>query len=127
MVSVSTGPSTWTPIVLPTVRSFLLAVDVSMTTSSAPGHFPSTSVRELNWGLLGSTENPRFGAPPKTIALPSFTRSVLSLATPPIASATSGRSWIVGSSDSSNDASLVPEPSPVSNGDFGVIVASVPR
>ena len=71
--SVSTGPSTWTPIESPTSRSFLLAVDLSTTTSSAFGQAPSTSVRRVELAARdGSTEKPRFGAPPKTIALPSF-------------------------------------------------------
>ena len=126
ILSISTGPSTWTPIVLPSTRSFLSAVDWSTTTSLLPGHLPWTSVSVLNFGLDGSTEKPRFGAPPKAIAFPSWTSCAFSLATPPIASATSGRAWTFASSDSSNAASVVPDPSPVSNGDFGVIVASVP-
>ena len=72
--SVSTGPSTWTPSVEPTSTSFLLAVALSTTTSSALGQAPSTSVRLENSGRDGSTEKPRFGAPPKTIASPSLTK-----------------------------------------------------
>jgi hypothetical protein len=60
----STGPSAWTPIVWPTVRSSLSAVDLSTTTSSGPGQAPSTRLRLLNCGFEGSTEKPRFGAPP---------------------------------------------------------------
>jgi hypothetical protein len=52
---------------------------------------------------------------------------VLSLATPPIASWTSGTSFTLGRSDSSNDASVVPESPLASKGDFGVIVTSVFR
>ena len=102
------------------------AVDLSTTTSFGPGHLPCTSVRLLNCGLVGSTEKPRFGAPPKAIALPSLTSCALSLETPPIASETSGSARTWASSDWSNGASVDPL-SPVSNADFGVIVASVFR
>ena len=126
ILSCSTGPSTCTPIVCPTFRSFLPAVDWSTTTSSGPGQAPWTSDRLLNSGRVGSTEKPRFGAPPNAIALPSFTNWVLSLATPPIASRTSGSSLTFASSDSSNAASVDPL-SLESNADFGVMVASVFR
>ena len=126
-VSVSTGPSTWTPILSPTAMSFFPAVDLSITTWFAPGHLPSTRVRLLNCGFDGSTEKPRFGAPPNAIALPSLTSCVFSLATPPIASLTSGRSFTSASNDSSKAASVVPESPPVSKADFGVMVASVLR
>ncbi len=126
MRSCSTGPSTWTPIVCPTFRSFLLAVDWSTTTSFRPGHAPSTSARLLNCGREGSTEKPRLGAPPNAIVLPSCTSCALSLATPPMASWTSGSALTFGRSDSSKAASVVPL-SPTSNADFGVIVASVFR
>ena len=79
-----------------TFRSFLSAVDLSTTTSFGPGHAPCTSVRLLNCGFVGSTENPRFGAPPKAIVLPSLTSWVLSLETPPIASRTSGSARTFG-------------------------------
>ena len=71
--SFSSGPSTCTPIVWPTFRSFLSAVDWSTTSSFGPGQAPCTSVRLLNCGFVGSTENPRFGAPPNAIVLPSLT------------------------------------------------------
>ena len=124
--SCSSGPSTCTPIVWPTFRSFLSAVDWSTTSSSGPGQAPCTSVRLLNCGFVGSTENPRFGAPPNAIVLPSLTSWVLSLETPPIASWTSGSARTFGRSDSSNGASVDPL-SPTSNADFGVMVASVFR
>ena len=104
------------------------AVDLSTTTSFARGHAPSTSVRLLNCGFDGSTEKPRFGAPPKAIALPSLTSCAFSLATPPIASLTSG------SACTSAEQGLVEATPPssrsrrsMSNADFGVIVASVLR
>ena len=103
------------------------AVDLSTTTSFDPGHAPSTRLRLLNCGFDGSTEKPRFGAPPYAIALPPLMNCVFSLATPPIASWTSGSAFTLGSSDSSNAASLVPESPLASKGDFAVIVASVFR
>ena len=124
--SCSTGPSTWTPMSLPTFRSFLSAVDWSTTTSSFPGQPPSTSVSVLNCGFVGSTEKPRFGAPPKAIALPFLMSCAFSLETPPIAFWTSGSSCTFASSDSSKEASVDPL-SLVSNADFAVIVASVLR
>ena len=69
---------------------------VSTTTSFGPGQAPCTSVRLLNCGFVGSTENPRFGAPPNAIVLPSLTSCVLSLETPPIASWTSGSACTFG-------------------------------
>ena len=80
----------------------------------------------LNSGLVGSTLKPRFGAPPKTIALPFLPISCASPATPPIAAATSGSAATSGCSDSSNGGAVVPEPSERSKADFPVIVASVP-
>ena len=65
----SSGPCAWTPIVSPTFRSFFPAVDLSTTSSCAFGQFPWMSFSELRSGLSGSTLKPRFGAPPKMIAL----------------------------------------------------------
>jgi hypothetical protein len=85
----SIGPSAWTPISSPTSSPFFDAVETSITTSSSPGQLPLSSCSVLNSGLDGSTLKPRFGAPPKTIALPSSSISWVDwLATPPIAEAT---------------------------------------
>ena len=65
------GPSAWTPISWPIFRSFLPAVDSSITTSPSSGQRPSTSERLLSDGCVGSMLKPRFGAPPKVIAFPS--------------------------------------------------------
>ncbi len=86
----STGPRACTPIVCPTSRCFLDAVLESTTTSRPCGQCPLTSVSGLN-GVLPETLKPRFGAPPKAIALPSCTSDVLSFETLPWARATSGR------------------------------------
>ena len=64
--------------------------DLSMTTSFAFGHLPSTSVSELRSGLFGSTLKPRFGAPPKMITLPFLPIRCASPPTPPTAWSTSG-------------------------------------
>ena len=126
ILNCSTGPSACTPIVSPTARSFFDAVETSMTTSSAPGHAPSSRVSVLKSGWSGSTLKPRLGAPPKTIALPFLPISCASAATPPIAAATPGSASTFGCSDSSNGGAVVPEPSERSNADLPVIVASVP-
>ena len=76
----STGPCACTPICWPILMSFFPAVDSSTTTSPDFGHRPPTRVRELNSGCVGSTLKPRFGAPPKTIALPFLP---ISCASPP--------------------------------------------
>ena len=129
---VTTGPMAWTPIRCPARRLFLAAVLTSTTTSSGPGQWPLTSSSELNCGRLGSTLNPRLGAPPKAMALP-FLISWGLPATPPRASRTSGRLRTFASSDSGNDgveaelAPIPPPPAPVSIALRPVTVASVPR
>ena len=47
----STGPSAWTPICSPILRSFFSAVDLSTTTSPAFGHAPSTRVERVELRL----------------------------------------------------------------------------
>src|SRR4051812_10007387 len=94
------GPCACTPIVSPTARCFFLAVSLSITTCLPCGQAPSTRVsglkREAPCGML----KPRFGAPPKTIALPFLSiRWAPSLATFPSAARTSGRAWTRPSSD----------------------------
>ena len=97
------------------------------TTSPAPGQAPLSSVSVLNSGLVGSTLKPRFGAPPKTIALPSSPISCASPPTPPIAAATSGSACTSASSDSANGGASLPCPSRRGRtADLPVIVASVP-
>ena len=126
MRSCSVGPSAWTPIFWPICRSFLPAVDSSITTSPSAGQRPSTSARLLSDGCVGSTLKPRFGAPPKTIAFPSEPISCASPPTPPTAAPVSGSAFTSASSDSSNGGATVPL-SPTSNAVLPVIVASVPR
>ena len=68
--SAAPAPSAWTPIVWPTSRSFFAGGRLSIDdlARARPG---AVDERErLNVGLVGSTLKPRFGAPPKTIALP---------------------------------------------------------
>ncbi len=86
--SFSTGPSTCTPISSPILKSFLSAVPESITTSSVFGQLPSTSRSGLKGESPSAIEKPRFGAPPKTIALLSLPISdVESLSTLPSACA----------------------------------------
>ena len=125
MRNCSTGPSACTPIVSPTLKSFLLAVARSITTSSWRGQAPSTSVSELNCGREGSTLKPMLGAPPKTIALPFLPIRCASPSTPPSASLTFESDRIFGSSDSSKDGAVVPL-SERSKADLPVMTASVP-
>ena len=68
---------------------------------------PPTSVSELNSGCVGSTLKPRFGAPPKTIALPFLPIRCASPPTPPIAASTSGSAFDLASSDSANGGAVV--------------------
>ena len=100
MRNVSTAPSACTPISWPAARSFFDAVAVSTTTSPSFGHAPLTSVSELNSGCVGSTLKPRFGAPPKTIALPFSPISWASPPTPPSAALTPGSASTSASTDS---------------------------
>src|SRR5262249_4722734 len=113
-------------ITSPTVMCFLLAVLWSITTCPAPGQAPLISVSELKAGYFGSTEKPRWGAPPKLITLPSLPiRFVLESATPPIAAATVDCLRTVSSSDSSNGGRFVVEF--LLTADLPVITASVLR
>ena len=102
------------------------AVDLSTTTSPSFGQFPSTRVRLLNEGCVGSTLKPRLGAPPNVIALPSAPISWASPPTPPTAWATSGTAFTSASTDSENGGATLPL-SPRSNAVLPVTVASVPR
>ena len=126
MRSFSVGPSAWTPISCPIFRSFLPAVDRSITTSPSFGQRPSTSERLFSDGCVGSMLKPRFGAPPKVIAFPSVPISWASPPTPPTAAPVSGSAFTFGSSDSSNGGATLPL-SPRSKAVLPVIVASVPR
>ena len=119
------GPLACTPIVCPTCRSFLCAVAWSITTSFRPGQFPSTSVSVLSSGRVGSTLNPRFGAPPKATTLPLTIRCAIP-PTPPTASATSGRFRISGSNDWPKGGAVVLLCPLRVNADLPVTVASVP-
>ena len=108
----------------PTSMCFLRAVERSMTTSPFDGHSPSTSVSELNLAWLGSTEKPRWGAPPKLITFPFCPIRLAIPATPPIAACTWGSCFTFGSSDSSKGGrSCVAS---TLTADFPVIDASVP-
>ena len=102
---------------------FLPAVERSITTSFRPSATsPSTRVSELNSGCDGSTLNPRFGAPPKLIDLPSLPiRCAPSPPTPPSAALTSGSCFTLASSDSSNDGSVPLPLLPRSKADLPVI------
>ncbi len=90
MRSLTTGPCDCTPISSPTLKCFLFAVDWSITTCSPCGHVPSTSVSGLKREAPFAIEKPRFGAPPKTIALPSEPIRCASPSTPPSATSTVG-------------------------------------
>ena len=82
----STGPSTCTPISSPIAKPSFLATPESITTSFGPGHEPWTRRRGLNGESPSGIANPRFGAPPYTIALLSLPISdVESLSTLPSA------------------------------------------
>ena len=120
------GPLACTAITSPTFRSFLCAVDPSTTTSSVFGQLPSDRVSELRSGLFGSTLNPRFGAPPKTITLPFLPIRCASPPTPPTAWSTSGSFRTSPRSDSSKGGATVLPLFERSNADWPVIVASVP-
>ncbi len=127
MRSVSTGPSTWTPISSPIAKSFFFATPESITTWSGPGHFPSTSRSGLNGESPSAIEKPRFGAPPKTIALPSLPISeVESLSTLPSAVPTPSSPRTSPRSDSGSVGSLTPLPSERSNAALPVTTTSEP-
>ena len=123
----STGPCACTPSCCPIAMCFLPAVWRSTTTSPVFGHRPDTSVSELNRACVGSTLNPRFGAPPNTIALPLRPISCAWPATPPIAASTSGSALTFASSDSSNDGSDVVPLFERLKADLPLTTASVPR
>ena len=116
------GPSAWTPIFWPTTRCFLrlwiVDDDLARRWASRP-----TSVSAFNDGCVGSTLKPRFGAPPKAIALPSLPIRWASPLTPPTARATSGRAFTLGSNDSSKGGAVPVSPGSVERrlaGDRGV-------
>ncbi len=123
----STGPSAWTPIVSPILKSSSSAVPSSMTTSFGPGQSPSTSASGLNGDSPRAIEKPRFGAPPLTTALPSRPISVVdSLSTPPSASATPSTPRTSSSTLSSKGGAVAPLPSERSNAALPVMTALDP-
>ena len=86
-LSLSTGPSAWTPTTSPILKFSSFAVPLSITTSFGPGQSPSTRASGLNGDSPCAIAKPRFGAPPLTTALPSRPISVVeSLSTLPSAS-----------------------------------------
>ncbi len=96
-------------------------------TSFGPGHAPSTSVSGLNGESGFPIEKPRFGAPPKTTALPSSPMNwVVSESTLPSACATAGSASTFGSSDSLKVGSVTPLPSLRSKADLPVMTALEP-
>ena len=116
----------WMRTVLPTSICFFEAVSTSITTSPACGQSPLESVSELNCGCDGSTEKPRFGAPPKVIDLPFLPMMCASPPTPPMAAATPLTCCTLSSRPASNDGtSAAPPESP--SAETPVIAASVPR
>lgn len=119
------APRAWTPIVSPVANPFSLAVFVSITTWSPLGQAPETRVSELNCGSVGSTLKPRFGAPPKTIDLPSLPISCASPLTEPPAAPTSGSARTFVSRPASNGGAVTVPSWDASNAFLPVIAASV--
>ena len=128
--SCSTGPSAWTPIRLPDCEVLLVRGRRRRSRPrSAFGQAPLDERQRVELAAcVGSTLKPRFGAPPKTIALPSLPISCASPPTPPIAACDVGqRRAPPASSDSSKGGALrAGSVASRSNADFPVIVASVP-
>ena len=126
IVNRSTGPSACTPIVSPTTRCFLPAVCESITTCCPCGQLPETSARGLNGESGFSMLNPRFGAPPNTIAFPFLPIRCASPLTSPSATSTPGRSRIVGRSDAGSVGTSEPLFPLVPVADLPVTITSDP-
>jgi hypothetical protein len=106
--SCSTEPSAWTPIVSPIAKSSSSAVASSMATSFARGQSPLVSVSGLKRVFSGSIVNPRFGAPPVTIAFPSRPMICASPKMLPSAASTESTPLTVSRTPSSNGGAAKP-------------------
>ena len=126
-LSLSTGPSAWTPTTSPILKSSSFAVPLSITTSFGPGQSPSTRASGLNGDSPCAIAKPRLGAPPLTTALPSRPISVVeSLSTLPSAAATPSTPRTVVRTLSGNAGAVAPLPSERSNAALPVTTALEP-